>query len=393
MEYKYSYPFKEHLPKRQTIKVGVAGSGNLEVIVRASSLPSSEFIVKTTVRGFEETWAAVIDRFAKAHPFGGLTYLLQDAGATPPTVSLRLHQAIETYRSGYGRGNDYLELDARERIYSLVDADSFHEFLLDENCNSPNLPKLNMQTEEDDGVVIGTAHLQGKAIAIAAQQKNFIGGAVGEVHGAKIIGLIKYAIKKKLEAIVLLIDSGGVRLQEANAGEIEISEIIRAVLEAKSHGVKTIGIVCGGNGAFGGMGIISGILDALIVNQVARIGVSGADVIQAVKGAEAFDASDRPLMWRVYGGRTRFMQGAAHYYTSHKISDISNTLSKAIHALDSGHLIGLDTVMKEHNLLQKRIDSSGNCTEEGEWLKTHLPDRFKQDPFNISDDQFLKMMK
>jgi malonate decarboxylase beta subunit len=394
ISYKYSYPLKNTISQKPTIKVGVAGSGNLEVIVRPSADPSiSEFNIKTTIDGFEETWKAVIDRFTQDYPYSGLSYILQDAGASPPVVSLRLRQAFETYQSGYHKGKNYLEIDARERIYSLVDENSFQEFLLDEDCNSPNLPDLKIQTEDDDGVVIGVAKLAGINIAIASQQKDFIGGSVGEVHGAKINGLVKYAIKNRLEAIVLLIDSGGVRLQEANVGEIEISEMIRSLLEAKSSGVKTIGVICGNNGAFGGMGILSGVMDALIVNQVARIGVSGAEVIQTVKGMEAFNASDRPLMWRVYGGRTRFIQQAARYYTSNKVSDISKILVTAIHELDHANLIDFEKISKEQCDLQKRMDSAGNCTEEGEWLKQHLPDGFDQDLFDVEDDSFLTLIK
>ncbi|MFI5344415.1 MAG: biotin-independent malonate decarboxylase subunit beta, partial [Chlamydiales bacterium] len=378
--YQYHYQLKHNITEKPTVKVGVAGSGNLEVIVRSSKDPlMTEFTIKTTISGFEATWKAVIDRFAQDYPYSGLSFLLQDAGATPPVVALRLRQAFETYQSGYLRGKNYIEMDARERIYSLVDENSFREFLLDEDCHSPHLQSLRMQTEEDDGVVIGIAQLDGKQIGIASQQKNFIGGSVGEVHGAKINGLVKYAVKNRLEAVVLLIDSGGVRLQEANVGEIEISEIIRSILEGRSSGVKMVGVICGNNGAFGGMGILSGVMDALIVNQTARIGVSGAEVIQAMKGVEAFDASDRPLIWRVYGGRTRFMQHAADYYTSNQVSDISKMLVTAMHELDSAHLINFETVLEEQKRLQTRIQSAGNSTEQGEWLKAHLPKGFDED--------------
>jgi malonate decarboxylase beta subunit len=388
--YQYNYQFKNKLPAKATVKVGVAGSGNLEVIVRPSTNPSiTEFTVKTNIEGYEETWEAVIDRFAQDNPYSGLSFTLQDAGATPPVVSLRLHQAFEIYQSGYPEGENYIELDARERIDSLFDENTFREFLLDEDCNSPHLPKLNIQTQEDDGVVIGVAQLEGTRIGIVSQQRDFIGGSVGEVHGAKINGLVKYAIKNRLEAVVMLIDSGGVRLQEANVGEIEISEMIRSILEAKSSGVKMIAVICGSNGAFGGMGILAGVMDALIVNQIARIGVSGAEVIQTVKGVEAFDASDRPLLWRVYGGRTRFLQQAADYYTTSAVSEIRKCLVSAINALDSDDLISLDRIVEEQNSLQSRIDSAGKGTEHGEWLKAHIPTNFKQDLFDVDDHSFL----
>ncbi|AHE67594.1 biotin-independent malonate decarboxylase subunit beta [Legionella oakridgensis] len=393
--YTYTYPLEKPLKKGQAITVGVAGSGNLEVIIKpGSDSKRTEFIVKTVVTGFKPTWDAVIERFVEDYPFGGLSFTLNDAGATPPVVSLRLRQAIETYQTGYREKENYLESSARARIYSLVDKESFQEFLLtNEDAASPNLPALNMQTEADDGVVIGAATLNGNKIAIISQQKDFIGGSVGEVHGAKINGLIKYAIKHQLEAIVFLIDSGGVRLHEANVGEIEISEIIRSLLEAKSAGVKTIGVVCGSNGAYGGMGIISGILDYLIVNQVARIGVSGAEVIQAVKGAEVFDSSNRSLVWRVYGGRTRYLQQAVQDYTTNKVQDIRASIIKAMIALNNKPLINVDLVAAEQEALMRRIRDANGCSEEGEWLEKNQPDLSKQDIFNIQDSQFLTLIK
>ena len=63
-------------------------------------------------------------------------------------------------------------------------------------------------TSFDDGVVIGDAKFDGKEIAIIAQQANFIGGAVGEVNGAKIVGMCLRALERKVSSVVLLLDSG-----------------------------------------------------------------------------------------------------------------------------------------------------------------------------------------
>ncbi|KTC75949.1 acetyl coenzyme A carboxylase, carboxyltransferase subunit beta [Legionella birminghamensis] len=390
-KYQYSFDLPKSLPDEPVTKVGVAGSGNLEVIVRPKA-GHTGIEVNTAVPGFKTSWDAVIERFVEDYPYAGLEIRINDAGATPPVVALRLRQAIETYQTGYQRKDSYIEATARSRIYSLVDKDSFSEFLLEENTPSPTLPQLSMQVGSDDGVVIGTASIDGKKLAIVSQEKDFIGGAVGEVHGAKIIGLIKYAIKQELSTILFLIDSGGVRLQEANVGEIEISEIIRAILEARSAGIKTIGVICGSNGAYGGMGIISGTLNYLIASQNARIGVSGAEVIQAVKGAEVFDSSNRPLVWRVYGGRTRYLQAAVQEYTGQRMTDVLNAIQKAMRNSDLQKL-DLKSLLKEHEFLQKRIASAGDCQEEGEWLKKYHPDLYEQDIFNCSDEQFLDLMK
>ncbi len=391
--YTYTYHHEDKLPLGKKTIVGVAGSGNLEIILEATKTPlKTTFTVNTNVSGFEETWRAVVDRFSKEYSYGGLHFILNDAGATPAIVSLRLRQAIDSYTTGYRIGSNYEELNGRSRIYSLVDKNSFEEFMLNETCHSPNLPKLDIQTEDDDGVIIGKARLEGKPIAILAQQKDYIGGSVGEVHGAKIIGLIKYAIKNKLDAIVFLIDSGGVRLQEANVGEIEISEIIRAVLDAKSAGIKTIGAICGSNGAYGGMGIISGVLDYLIVNQVARIGVSGAEVIQAVKGIEEFDSKNRSLMWKVYGGRTRYIQQAAQAYTSNNITDLRTHIAHSINRLNKDKLIDIDAVEEEHRNLKQRIEKAGNCSDEAEWLEKHHPELIQQHVFDTQHSIFLNIV-
>lgn len=374
-------------------KVGVAGSGNLEVIISSyDNLEQTQVVVHTPVSGFKNTWDAVIDAFIMDYPFSGLSILINDAGATPPVVSLRLRQAIESYQTGYQKKSSYIEANARTRVYSLVDEGSFTEFLLNQETPSPTLPQLNIQVESDDGIVIGCAECSGIKVAIASQQRDYIGGSVGEVHGAKLNGLIKYAIKHKLPAIVLLIDSGGVRLQEANVGEIEISEIIRSLLDARSAGIATIGVICGNNGAYGGMGIISGALDYLIVNQGARIGVSGAEVIQAVQGKEVFDSTNRPLIWRVYGGRTRFLQAAAQAYTSNKMQDIRQAIITAIHVLKNTAGINLNCVLAEHESLKQRIIKANHCNEEGQLLQQEHAVG-SSDLFNCSDKQFLEFQR
>jgi len=392
--YEYSFKLNKTLKAGLITKVGVAGSGNLEVVIKPdSNIQGTKIVVNTSISGFKPTWDEVIKRYVEDYPFNGLHIVLNDAGATPAVVSLRLRQALETYQSGYHKKTNFTETTARNRIYSLVDEHSFNEFLLDKDTPSPTLPQLNIQVESDDGVIIGTAQFAGTKVAIASQQKDFIGGSVGEVHGAKLNGLIKYAIKQQLPAIVFLIDSGGVRLQEANVGEIEISEIIRSILDARSAGIKTIGVICGNNGAYGGIGIISGTLDYLVVNQGARIGVSGAEVIQAVEGAEVFDSKNRALVWRVYGGRTRYLQKAAQGYTSSKTDDIREAILQALTELKTKTPLNLELMLREHQFLQERIKKTQGSHEEGEWLEQNEPELYKQDPFNCSDTQFLSLAK
>ena len=133
--------------------------------------------------------------------------------------------------------HSFYEASARQRVVGLLDPGTFHEILGPrERITSPHLPQLDAPCAFDDGVVIGTGRLDGEEVMIAAQEGSYMGGAVGEVHGAKLVGLLRRAIAKPPKAVLLLIDSGGVRLHEANAGLIAISEIMRAVLDEIQDG-------------------------------------------------------------------------------------------------------------------------------------------------------------
>lgn len=373
--------------KGQRTVCGVVGSGNLEVIVEENTSTNACFEIETAIDHYAPVWRLVIENFVAEYQPVGLKFTLNDNGATPPVVSLRLRQAFEAFNGYQKTASNYLELDARERIRAITDNQSFTEWLADEEHYSPHLAALGLPGEGDDGIVIGAALFNNRQILIAAQQKDFMGGAVGEVHGAKLTGLFKAAAKRGVDAVILLIDSGGVRLHEANAGELAISETIRAIFEARNKGVMTIGVVCGKNGAFGGMGIISACLDYLIVNEIGRIGVSGADVIQAVKGVEAFDAQDRALVWRVYGGKTRYLQHVVQAYVGSSVETIKDALQKA---MSKKQAISFDFIKEQHALLKKRFVATKGYEEEGGYLADKYP-QLASTVFDMDEASFLRV--
>ena len=129
-----------------------------------------------------------------------------------------------------------------------------------------------------------------------------MGGAFGEVHGAKLIGLLRAARELRSIPVLILFDTGGVRLQEANAGELAIAEIMRAVMEARTAGVKVIGLIGGRSGCYGGGGLIAGCCSALAVSEQGRIAVSGPEVIETNRGVEEFELP-RPRAGLAHHGR------------------------------------------------------------------------------------------
>ncbi|HJW24039.1 MAG TPA: biotin-independent malonate decarboxylase subunit beta [Rhodocyclaceae bacterium] len=208
------------------------------------------------------------------------------------------------------RRRSYFEATARARVAGLLDPGSFAEFLPPaESAPSPHLANLDLPGAFDDGVVVGGGRLAGAPVLVAAQEGQFMGGAVGEIHGAKIVGLLRRAVREKPAAVLLLVDSGGVRLHEANAGLIAISEIMRAVLDARAAGVPVLALVGGSCGAFGGMGIVTRLCSGVVMSEEGRLSLSGPEVIETVAGVEEFDSRDRALVWRVTGGKHRYLTG------------------------------------------------------------------------------------
>lgn len=204
----------------------------------------------------------------------------------------------------------YLEATARQRIAGLLDPGTFREILPPTaRRTSPHLGLFDAPVAFDDGVVIGEGMIDGKEVFIFAQEGKFRGGSLGEVHAAKITGLLLRAAARKPQAVIGLLDSGGVRLEEANAGEIGSTEIMRAILDARAAGVPVIGLIGGSCGCFGGAGILTSCCDSLVASEEGRLSVSGPEVIETVMGVEAFDSRDRSLVWRTTGGYNRFLFG------------------------------------------------------------------------------------
>lgn len=81
-------------PSFEAILVGVVGSGNLEVLMEPGADPAHcTLSIATSARGFGAIWEAVAQNFQLRHQLAGVAISINDMGATPAVVSLRLDQA------------------------------------------------------------------------------------------------------------------------------------------------------------------------------------------------------------------------------------------------------------------------------------------------------------
>ncbi|MFP3851128.1 biotin-independent malonate decarboxylase subunit beta [Pseudomonas sp. W5-36] len=231
--------------------------------------------------------------------------------------------------------HSFVELGARQRARALLDNGSFRE-LIDpfERLVSPWLAKQGVVPQADDGVVIAKGTIEGKPVVICAIEGGFQGGSMGEVGGAKMAGALELAAEDNRKGIptaaVLLLETGGVRLQEANLGLAAIADIHAAIVDLRRY-QPVIGVVAGSVGCFGGMSIAAGLCSYLVVTQEARLGLNGPQVIEQEAGIEEYDSRDRPFIWSLTGGEQRFASGLVDAFVADDISAIQQQVQALLH--------------------------------------------------------------
>jgi malonate decarboxylase beta subunit len=267
----------------------------------------------------------------------------------------------------------FAEMSARARLAAVFDAGTFEEWLApSERVMSPHLAQLGVPAAFDDGVAIGRAGLAGRTVFVAAQEGEFMGGGVGEVHGAKLVGLLRRALRDRPDAVVFLAESGGVRLHEANAGLIAVSEVMRALLDVRAAGIATVMLIGGANGCFGGMGIAARCADTVVMSDIARHAMSGPEVIESSNGAGEFDSRDRALVWRTTGGKHRWLSGDCDALVD---DDPAAFRAAAVAALDVHRPMTLAALQQESALLQWRADLAGDGADAVEyWTRLGVAD-------------------
>jgi malonate decarboxylase beta subunit len=257
----------------------------------------------------------------------------------------------------------WFDATARQRVTGLLDPGSFTEFIgPSERVQSPHLKMFDLPSAFDDGVIIGRGKLKGKDVLVAAQEGQFMGGTFGEVSGAKILGLVRAARDRKElpQTVLLLLDSGGVRLQEANAGELAVAELMRAIVQARCAGVAVIALVGGKSGAFGGAGLTAATCSRIVISEQGRIGVSGPEVIETNKGVEEFDAEDKALVWSTDGGKNRRLIGGADAFAEDSMDGFRAAAEAVLAKVPS---FDLKTMQAEQERLTARQQRLGACDD------------------------------
>jgi malonate decarboxylase beta subunit len=230
----------------------------------------------------------------------------------------------------------FTELSARERASALLDPGTFRELIGPfERLESPHLEPQGVVPACDDGVVVARGDLDGEGAVVLAVEGLFQGGAIGEVSGAKIAGALELALRDaerdRLVRPVLLLETGGIRLQEANLGLLAVAEIHAAIVALRSH-VPVVGVVAGTVGCFGGMAIATGLCSHVIMTREGRLGLNGPQVIEQEAGVAELDSDDRRLVWEAIGGEQRVATGVADTLVKDDVAPIAGAVRSAFAA-------------------------------------------------------------
>lgn len=228
----------------------------------------------------------------------------------------------------------FIELKARQRAQALLDEGSYRE-LLDpfEGVMSPWLGAQGIVPQADDGMVVAKGTINGKPAVVVAIEGAFQGGSMGEVSGAKMAAALELAAEDNRNGIptqaVLCLETGGVRLQEANLGLAAIADIHAAIVDLRRY-TPVIGIVAGTVGCFGGMSIAAALCSYLIVTREARLGLNGPQVIEQEAGIEEYDSRDRPFIWSMTGGEVRYQSGLVEALAGDGVNAVKAAMNEAL---------------------------------------------------------------
>jgi propionyl-CoA carboxylase beta chain len=174
------------------------------------------------------------------------------------------------------------KMTARERIDGLLDPGSFTEF--DELARHRATDfGVAGNRPYGDGVVTGYGTVDGRPVCIFSQDFTVFGGALGEVHGEKIVKVMEHALKTGCPMIGIN-DGGGARIQEGVVALGLFAEIFyRNVVS--SGVIPQISLIMGP--CAGGAVYSPAITDfILMVDGTSHMFITGPDVIKTVTGEE-----------------------------------------------------------------------------------------------------------
>jgi acetyl-CoA carboxylase carboxyl transferase subunit beta len=183
----------------------------------------------------------------------------------------------------------HFELIARDRIELLVDEGSFAETEAGVGSRDPlhfnsakpyaaTLDKARAETGMPEAAVTGRATLDGTPVAIGALDFRFVGASMGSAVGEKIARLFELALAER-RSLVLLVASGGARMQEGMLSLMQMAKTAAAAERLAQAGIPYVSILV--NPTYGGVTASFAVLaDVIVAEPGAMIGFAGPKLVE-----------------------------------------------------------------------------------------------------------------
>src|SRR5579859_7948107 len=214
------------------------------------------------------------------------------------------------YEAGHGdaeafnRQHERHKLTARERIWRLVDRNSFEEIDLFATHRASGFG-IETKRVPGDGVVTGLAKIDGRDVMLFSHDATVFGGSLGEVFAEKVIKVMDLALQNKIP-IIGINDSGGARIQEGVVSLAGYAEIFWRNVEA-SGVIPQLSLILGP--CTGGAVYSPAITDfTFMVHDIGYMFITGPDVIKVTTGEDVtFDSLGGAEVHNVKSGVAHFL--------------------------------------------------------------------------------------
>jgi acetyl-CoA carboxylase carboxyl transferase subunit beta len=180
----------------------------------------------------------------------------------------------------------HYRMGARERIYCLIDEETFIEFDKDMKTMNPlnfegyedKISKYTTSSKIEEAIVTGCGNILGKKIVIGVMDSTFMMGSMGSVVGEKLTRAVEYATENKLPVIVFTA-SGGARMQEGIFSLMQMAKTSAAIEKHNEAGLLYISVLT--DPTTGGVTASFAMLGDIILSEPgALIGFAGKRVIE-----------------------------------------------------------------------------------------------------------------
>jgi len=183
----------------------------------------------------------------------------------------------------------HFELIARDRIEGVIDAGSFVE--LDAGLTSADplrfaagkpyaasLERAREATGMSDAAITGRATIGGHKVVVGAMDFRFVGASMGSVVGERIARAFDVA-RDEQRGVVLLVSSGGARMQEGMLSLMQMAKTSAAAGRLAEAGLPYVAVLV--NPTYGGVTASFAVLaDVIFAEPGAMIGFAGPRLVE-----------------------------------------------------------------------------------------------------------------